>query len=166
MKTLFIFQVQSFTDVVTNSSSELFVFNGSTKTVEELLNFAVPGWKSEYNSPVTLQEIDDDSFNMYLNYAYDNWDNHYREITKANSKQLVLARTFKIDPKLLYKNYDEWDPNSKDWTKTYLELSKEGLQLIKSKLPSNLIFVFSKDDNPNWDRQKIMMNYGIRYHLG
>lgn len=38
MKTLFVFQIQSFTDVVTNSSSELFVFTGTTGVVSDILD--------------------------------------------------------------------------------------------------------------------------------
>lgn len=42
MKTLFVFQIQSFTDVVTNSSSELFVFTGTTGVVSDMLDSNVP----------------------------------------------------------------------------------------------------------------------------
>lgn len=38
MKTLFVFQIQSFTDVVTNSSSELFVYTGTPEVIPKKRN--------------------------------------------------------------------------------------------------------------------------------
>lgn len=54
MKTLFVFQIQSFTDVVTNSSSELFVFTGTTGVVSDMLDSNVPGWEHEYDDPQSV----------------------------------------------------------------------------------------------------------------
>lgn len=169
MKTLFTFQIQSFTDVITNSSSELFVYNGrTTHDVEELLNSTVPGWENEYENPKSLEELTSDELETYMDYAYDRYDwSRYREkITRENSMQDRWAKEFNIDPYLLYNNYDEWDPSSKDWKFYHLFLKEGWDKYIKEKLPKNLVFVFSMGENPDWDRQEVMMNYGKRYHLG
>lgn len=84
MKTLFVFQVQSFTDVVTNSSSELFVYTGTEREIEKLLNNTVPGWEDEYYSPVSLDNISKDDLETYMNHAYDtyDWNSWDRVITR------------------------------------------------------------------------------------
>ena len=168
MKTLFVFQVQSFTDVVTNSSSELFVYTGTEREIEKLLNNTVPGWEYEYEYPKSLNNLTADELETYMSYAYDRYDWHrYREkITRENSRQDRWAKEFGINPYYLYTNYDEWDPSSKDWEFYHLSLKEGWDKYIKEKLPKNLVFVFSMGENPDWNRQEIMMDYGTRYHLG
>lgn len=168
MKTLFVFQVQSFTDVVTNSSSELFVYTGTEREIKKLLNNTVPGWENEYYSPISLDNISEDDLETYMGYAYDryDWSRYGEKITRENSMQDRWAKEFNIDPHLLYDNYNEWDPSSNNWEINHLHLKKGWDKYIKEKLPKNLVFVFSREENPDWDRQEIMMNYGTRYHLG
>lgn len=168
MKTLFVFQIQSFTDVVTNSSSELFVFTGTANTVSDLLNASVPGWEDEYETPLSVQELSDNELEMYLSYAYDsydwNWSN--RKITRETSHQDRWAKEFNIDPNQLYENYTEWDPSSENYKISQLRLKEGWSKLIKEKLSKDLVFVFSIHENPNWERQENMMTFGTRYHLG
>lgn len=169
MKTLFTFQVQSFTDVITNSSSELFVYNETTtRNVENLLNSTVPGWEDEYESPKSLNELTSDELELYMDYAYDryDWSRYGTRITRENSNQTRWAKEFNINPYLLYENYGEWDPSSNDWRISTLHLKEGWDKYIKEKLPKNLVFVFSMGENPDWDRQEIMRDYGTRYHLG
>lgn len=168
MKTLFVFQVQSFTDVVTNSSSELFVYTGTEREIEKLLNNTVPGWEDEYYSPVSLDNISKDDLETYMNHAYDtyDWNSWDRVITRENSNQTRWAKELGIDPYQLYSNYNIWDPSSKDYKISYLRLKDGWDKLVKEKLPKNLVFVFSSEENPDWDRQETMMDYGTRYHLG
>jgi hypothetical protein len=168
MKTLFVFQIQSFTDVVTNSSSELFVFTGTTGVVSDILDSNVPGWEHEYDDPQSVQDLSPNSLETYLSYAYDNYDRNWdnKRITRETSRQTRWAREFNIDPNDLYKNYKEWDPNSEKWEISQLQLKEGWDKLIKQKLNPNLVFVFSKEENPNWERQEKMMTFGSRYHLG
>ena len=162
-KIVYVFNIQSITDVITNSSSELFVYRGNTDTVKELLDSVTPGWESEYNDPVLLQDLSPNSLETYLDYKYRLWDwNTDTPLTKETSNQTLLSRKFNIDPHDIYDNYDEWDPNSYD-----MLCYKEGWdKIIKEKLSQNLVFVFSKYDNPDYNRQEIMEQYGTRYHLG
>lgn len=157
MKTLFVFQIQSFTDVVTNSSSELFVFTGTTEVVSDILDSNVPGWEHEYDDPQSVQDLSPSSLKTYLSYAYDNhdwnWDN--KRITRETSRQTRWAREFNIDPNDLYENYKEWDPNSEKWEISQLQLKEGWDKLIKQKLNPNLVFVFSKGENPNWEADKV-----------
>ena len=60
MKSLFIIKIQSQSDVITNSSSELFIFDdkNSKDEVIDLLNNVYPDWRYEYAEPVPFSEID------------------------------------------------------------------------------------------------------------
>lgn len=70
-KTLFVFRIQSKSDVITNSSSELFVFDdkNTTEDVEQLLDILYPDWKSEYDSPVYVKDMSDEDFIDYLSWV-------------------------------------------------------------------------------------------------
>ena len=59
MKSLFIIKIQSQSDVITNSSSELFIFDdkNSKEEVIELLDNVYPDWRKEYAEPIPFSEI-------------------------------------------------------------------------------------------------------------
>lgn len=61
MKSLFIIKIQSQSDVITNSSSELFIFDdkNSKEEVIELLDNVYPDWRKEYVEPIPFSEIDE-----------------------------------------------------------------------------------------------------------
>lgn len=61
MKNLFIIKIQSQSDVITNSSSELFIFDdkNSKDEVIDLLNNVYPNWRDEYAEPVPFSEINE-----------------------------------------------------------------------------------------------------------
>ena len=61
MKSLFIIKIQSQSDVITNSSSELFIFDdkNSKEEVIDLLNNVYPNWRDEYDEPIPFSEIDE-----------------------------------------------------------------------------------------------------------
>lgn len=68
MKNLFVFNIQSTSDVITNSSSELFVFNdkGSKAQAIELLDSIYPNWRSEYEEPKELKDASDRELDIYF----------------------------------------------------------------------------------------------------
>jgi hypothetical protein len=74
MKNLFIIKIQSQSDVITNSSSELFIFDdkNSKDEVIELLDNVYPDWRNEYAEPVPFSEINENEL-WYLipNSSYD-----------------------------------------------------------------------------------------------
>lgn len=83
MKSLFIIKIQSQSDVITNSSSELFIFDNknSKDEVIDLLNNVYPNWRDEYAEPVPFSEIGKDSLWYLLpnNSHYDILDD-FRDI--------------------------------------------------------------------------------------
>lgn len=184
MKVLFQFNIQSFTDVITNSSSELFVFHKSSKEeVINLLNLIYPNWRDEYEEPISLDEMNVDELEHYFSciYPYIYYDNE----DKYHTNQIYLSTNFNIDPAILYSNWDTFDPSIKyprkdayktieDWYDAHekylnnanVQLVDNWIDLIKPKLDLNTICLYSKSDNPDWDYQEILEGFAQRYHLG
>lgn len=152
-KTLFVIQPQSMVDVITNSSSELFVFHGKEKEViEEMIKNIYPNYRDEYQSLKSLSELDDYDLENYLGWVYSRWDD-----------SLSLSKHFNIEPQILYSNFDTINQD-KYW---YGDISSQGLTLIKEQLDMEHTYVlYSKYDNPDWDMQEELMCIGRRYHLG
>lgn len=114
-KTLFVFNIQSISDVITNSSSELFVFDNKNTVAEviAILDSIYPNWSTEYNDPVLLRDADDEEVETYFDYsmAYsdiEDYGTYYREedgdpIEYAKKK----AKTYKAAiTKFLKKNWN------------------------------------------------------------
>ena len=82
MKSLFIIKIQSQSDVITNSSSELFIFDdkNSKDEVINLLDNVYPNWRDEYAEPVPFSEIDENDLWYWL--PDDHYDilNDFRDI--------------------------------------------------------------------------------------
>jgi hypothetical protein len=155
-KVIFVIQPQSMVDIITNSSSELFVFEGKEKQViEEMIKDVYPDYLNEYEQLVSINDISDDNLYTYLIYKYWVYDIH---------DNLYLSKEFNIDPKILYSNWDNKNTD-KYW---YPQLSSEGCRLIKDKIDPNrqMYFLFSKYDNPEYEYQELLENIGTRYHLG
>ena len=153
-KVIFTIQPNHCVDLITNSSSELFVLKGETKEiVKELLESTYSDYLYEYEDVQHIDELSNDDFDTYLSYKYWDWKN-----------KLILSHTFGIKPEVLYSNYDSKD-SEKYW---YPQLSEEGIKLIKDKMDPNreMYFLFSIHENPNWDRQEDLMGVADRYHLG
>lgn len=71
MKKLFIFQPHHLIDIITNSSSELFVLKGQTKeAVREMIANVYPEYLNEYSDLQSSEEMDIDKLATYIRYAY------------------------------------------------------------------------------------------------
>lgn len=64
---MFNFKINSVSNVITNSSSELFVFNDndSVENVISILDNIYPDWRKEYCDPIRLKDCDNDNFETY-----------------------------------------------------------------------------------------------------
>ena len=66
-KVLFEIKVNNVIDVITNSSSELFVLKGETQEiVEEMIKDIYPDYKNEYEDLKPLKEVSSSDFRTYL----------------------------------------------------------------------------------------------------
>jgi len=169
-KILFRFNIQSTSDVITNSSSELFVFKNknSLSEVVDLLNEIYPDWEGEYLIPEQVKTMNDDDLDFYLDWVYggNDWNAEREGITRETSKQTRVAREFNLDPAEIYANWDVFDPQSDDWRNKYVEFNREKLDLVREKLSENEWALWSKDENPDYEMQEILEKYSRRYHLG
>ena len=174
-KILFSFRIQSYSDIITNSSSELFVFDkDSIKTVIELLDFYVRGWREEYEEPIKFCDLDPERQVDYIYWVSPpvyGWNFETEE-----EFQEYLIRTYHrclcIPKEEVPKIFEDWKvekPNSTDF-EYYVKrkhFSEYGLSLLKDKY-SDDICLYSIDENPNYDRQETISTFcdGRRYHLG
>lgn len=156
---LFDINIQSFSDIITNSSSELFVFKVMLK--EELISIldrVYPEWRTEYYEPQYVSELSKSSFDTYL-YNKLGLDGFYWSIDKneylLNLKYKLYELGFNGEMNTLFKNYEEQQD---------LILTPEGKQILKRKLKDDIV-LFSIDDNPNEHYQRILAKLGDRYHL-
>lgn len=151
-KTLFVFTVDNMVDLITNSSSELFILHGNTK--EEVIGMVgnvYPNYLNEYEEIVNITELSNESLDTYLSYSYSDWNDKF-----------AVSKAFETDPSIFYKNFSEFD-KEKYW---YGDISEEGYKIVRESLPKNMYFLFSIDENPNWEMQENLESIGERYHLG
>ena len=125
-KTLFIFRIQSKSDVITNSSSELFVFNNKNtiEDVEKLLDTIYPEWESEYDHPIYVKDMNDEDFIDYIDWIdssmlpYNFRYSRYVDNSNATSdvllpiyikhlKTYLRKRNFNITPEECFEDFEQ-----------------------------------------------------------
>ena len=149
---LLVFNVSNVIDLITNSSSELFILSGNNMNeVKSLIESVYPNYLSEYQEVVSIDNISEEELDTYLTYEYNTWDD-----------KLTLSKVFNIDPNVLYSNYSDFE-TKKYW---HGRISDVGYSLIREKLPKDMYFLYSINENPNWEMQENLMNIATRYHLG
>lgn len=150
---IFEFNVDNVIDLITNSSSELFVLEGETKQeVIDMIESIYPNYLNEYDEVKCITECSDDELDTYLSNVYGSYRAH----------PLDICKNFGLDPMVLYSNLSDMEIGE-NW---YPYCSKKGIELIKSKLNPKTYLLFSLSDNPDWDKQEELMGIASRYHLG
>lgn len=170
-KVLFEIKVNNVIDVITNSSSELFVLKGETQEiVEEMIKDIYPDYKNEYEDLKPLKEVSSSNFRTYLDQTIE--DNIRIDYSKSKEDQKLSkinyytekARNFGFEPQDFY---EDWENEIKEqWF--YPDIKEEVIPTIAKQLDpdSSIYLLFSKDENPDWDMQEKLEEIGIRYHLG
>lgn len=160
MKTLFTFYVDSAVDLITNSSSELFVFTGDTKkNVSSMIRRFHNNYLSEYESLKRTDELTLDELDWYVQLRTSRWSNELQEQVYTLLPGFTDEEQFRTEP-----HYWREDVTVK-YPKGVTEENRE--RYIKALDPDGkLFFLWSKDENPNWDIQEKLMTIGVRYHLG
>jgi hypothetical protein len=172
MKTIFVMQIQNTIDLITNSSSELFVLKGGTKeAVIQMLDNIDTAWRKEYAEPKNISELSANELETYFSYACS------AHMWPAKKSMHPVLNGFTFDE--LYEEDKEhgknWDgsvdyklKNNKDdsrWGNFVTDGNKDSL-IGKLDPEKKMWFLFSFDDNPNWDLQEQLMDIAERYHLG
>jgi len=181
MKTLFIFKPKNVVDIITNSSSELFVLKGETKEiVEEMISNVYPDYRNEYNEVKHISELSIDELNNYFRYLCS------PHMWPASKSMYPVPDGFTFDE--LYEPEKDWETgkpkkpawngevqyelrdNLKDkknkWNMSFV--TKKNYKKILDKLDPErkMFFLYSEDQNPNWEMQEKLMMIGERFHLG
>lgn len=171
MKTIFTINVSNTIDLITNSSSELFVLKGKTKEVIiELLNTVYPDWEKEYEFPKAIVELSPNELNTYFSYAcsphmWPNTKKDYPVLKGFKFEELYEKETGEFNRGGYKLKNNVVNPSSK-WDDDFV--TEENIGEILNKLSPNLDmwFLFSKNENPNWEMQEKLMEVADRYHLG
>jgi len=183
-------KIQSYSDIITNSSSELFVFdNGeSVESVIAQLDNIYPGWQSEYDKPKRIKNTDKEDLDMYLEYTNLGYMlpaaeyKRYRQKHNLSETDWIgienfdksdcYARNFAEElgntPEKIYANWDKYNPFrhfGDHGYDTWLELTNEGYQLYKKKY-GDKILLWSKGTNPNYEGVEKLDNIAHWIHLG
>jgi hypothetical protein len=163
-KTVFVIKPHSIVDVITNSSSELFVaINSNKETIEQLIEKIHPNYLDEYEELKTIDDLEPEELDIYFQYACSSWS-----ATKKEDCPVLPGFTF---DELYVKTEDAswpeigYDLRSND---DYSFVIEENFEQIKNKLDPNreMLFLFSISDNPQWEFQEQFEEFMLRYHLG
>jgi hypothetical protein len=171
MKTLFILSVDHSIDLITNSSSELFVLEGkSIDMVKELVASVYPDYLVEYNEPIHISDLDTDELDSYFSYATGSWSwpatkKDYRIPTGFTFEELYEPESDKPawNGEIQYKLKNN-EPGQR-WGSFVTEANREWV-LNKLDPERKLYFIYSRDENPDYDKQMELSNIAQRYHLG
>lgn len=160
MKTLFIIKPHSIVDIITNSSSELFTgFSDSKQALEDLIKHVYPDYLDEYVPLKHTSELSNDELEMFIHYNYHTWSNRRQKMITNVVPGFKFEEMYEMpewckDRKEYYIKHDFVNDDTRDRV----------IQGIDPK--SNTYFMFSKDENPNWEMQEKLMEIMDRYHLG
>lgn len=174
-RVVFVFSIQSVSDVITNSSSELFVFEGnSKKDVIEILDTMYPTWKDEYIEPSEVGEFDDEGIVDFLRFTHKlrSFDEHmisnYSFLTLKKNKTLEcckLAKQFKLKPEEAYTNWDILGTDD-SYENSIPKPSEELIKRFREYAKKNKIVILcSIDENPDYHYQDLLMEIADRFCL-
>ena len=165
---IFAQRVHSAVDVITNSSSELFVGESdSLELMKGIISEIYPDYLNEYEELKGIDDLTASELNTYICYVC---SPHMWPATKS---MYPVLPGFTFDE--LYEPEDEGKPAWNGHVQYRLRrnerwrfVTEENLEEIKRKLDPDkrLYFLFSIDDNPNWDMQEQLENVMNRIHLG
>lgn len=154
-KILFTLKIDNVIDIITNSSSELFVLKAdSFEIVKELIESVYPGYLNEYYEPIQPKDMTPERFASYID-----WINGWN-VSKENA---VVYEGFTFEDMYVKSRYGQ--------TNTYV--MKEGFiennfeTIVKLVDPGNKTWLmYSIDDNPDYEMQERLEIIAERYHLG
>lgn len=168
-KILFTIKPHSIIDVITNSSSELFIGKTQNKNeIIELIKKVHPYYLGEYEELKSIDELSLRELNTYIEHSCN------PSIWPTNNKlQYPLLNGFTFDElyvkvKTAWNGHDQYELKSYDGSKYGSFVVDENFEEIKNKLDPNreMYFLFSIDDSPDFDMQEKLANFMERYHLG
>lgn len=157
---MYVIKPHSMIDVITNSSSELFIFQGNDKeVVEEMIKNIYPNYRSEY---AELQSIDDLT-------AYDMSNFLDTMCIKSDWNRPDWSYRCIAPPGMDLADITVFDEDDQSWYKDSLKFSDEKIAVNLDKIKkafAGTYLLYSLDDNPDWEMQEALWTIGERHHLG
>lgn len=183
MKTLLVFNVDNVIDIITNSSSELFVLEGQTKEiVSEMITSIYPEYLSEYKEIKNIKDLSVEELEIYITshcspHMWPAIKSNYGLLPGFTFDEIYEPkrdfRTGEIEPpawngQIQYEIKDNSVRNLDDkWHFGSFVTEENKEDIIKKMNPNGTMFMmFSLDENPNSDMQEKLENIATRYHLG
>lgn len=169
-KVLFFLRVDNVIDIITNSSSELFVLNTETKEIAKaLVSKVYPAYLSEYEEIKHISELTIDELDTYIQYHCSPEHDVMKAITEGiDEYEYPLLPGFTFEE--LYEKKDKKYSSDSEFklksNSRYRFVTENNFEEIKQKLGNNLYFLYSIDENPDWDFQDKLSEIAERYHLG
>lgn len=152
-KKFFVFNINNVINIITNSSSELFVLKEESLSIakEMLQSIVTQDELSDYEELRLLKDCNEDEIAIYIDQYYSTSD--YRGSIEA-------IEGFEIDE--MYEQ-SRWGAMIKDG---FIEENKE--KIVKAIDPNDNIYVlFSKGENPPYKvMEKLMTIATFHHHLG
>lgn len=165
-RVIFKFRADHVVDLITNSSSELFVLRGKTlEIVTSLIEEQYPNYESEYEKPVPTSEMSADQLYTYIDREFNGWSN-------SMQKQRGLPIPgFKYEDMYTVPDWAaRYAKEQKREPERYLseKFIEDNLDAVRKALDPNgeMFFLFSLDENPDGEMQDRLSQIGDRYHLG
>ena len=155
-KVLFSLNIDNVIDIITNSSSELFVLKSDNKSViTALLESIYPDFRNEYEEPIQYKDMDKKHFVSCIHSLYG---------YSFPKEECEVFAGFQFED-LFVKSNDSWREVEYKWKDGVLADNKD--KIIQAIDPNgHLWLLYSKEENPDWDMQEELMRIGTRYHLG
>ncbi len=176
-KILFVLYIDNAIDLITNSSSELFVLTAKSKSLAtNMIESVYPNYLNEYAEIKHINDLTLEELDSYFSY---HCSPHMWPAKKSNYP-IIPGFTFEelYEPEKDWQTGEEKKPawngeiqyklrnNSSDkWGGFVIEENKEEI-LNKLDPERKMYFLYSLDENPDWDMQEKLMEVADRYHLG
>jgi len=197
-RTLFLFQPHSIVDIITNSSSELYIFEGKNKNIiEKMIEKVYPEYLTEYAPLISMDEISVDDLDSYISRVCHGWgddpndfpligdytfDELYEITNRYGQLRYELKDNTRPPKEKKVKKFDEfnkdidpygeenWEGNDEDdgiWHYRQF-VTEKNIEEVKDRIDPKrrMYFMYSLDENPDWDYQEKLMEIGTRLHLG
>lgn len=142
MPTMFVFRVNHILDIITNSSSELFIFRGkSADAVREMIKTVYPDYLNEYEDIKGVESLDGEELENYINRLVDYGVMKEEDFPRGTFSGLETS-SFMV------------------------EMNRKAIiEAINKHGPT--YFLMSLGDNPDFDYQEKLENIAeTRIHLG
>ena len=158
------FAVDNTIDLITNSSSELFVLSGNTREiVTEMVESVYPEFRNEYDEIKSSRDLSEEELDYFFSFATSPmcWP------ASKNQYPILPGFTFEDlyepedkDPawngEIQYQLKNNKTETEDEWDRSFV--TAENHQEILNKLDpeGKMYFLYSLDENPNWTCRKLL----------